>query len=185
MRYFLFFVFSCCVQQTLFAGTSNPCENWPKWLRSVCLRPYQTWTEGDNELYLSGYAWHNRYYYDSDRLPRYNELAYGGGLGKSFYDEKGNWHGLAAIAFLDSHKNLEPAAGYVYLKELHFTENARVGVGYALLATVRPDVFRGIPVVGPLPWMSITYRRFSITGTYVPGSRNIGNVVFALVKWVL
>lgn len=185
MRYFLFFIIFCCAQSTLFADNLNPCERWPKWLRPVCLRPYQTWTQGDNELYLSGYAWHNRHYYDSDRLPRYNELAYGGGIGKSFYDEKGNWHGLAAIAFLDSHKNVEPAAGYVYLKEFHFNENARIGVGYALLATVRPDVFRGIPVVGPLPWMSITYRRFSITGTYIPGSRNIGNVVYALIKWVL
>ena len=43
--------------------------------------------------------------------------------GKGFYDEDGDWHGLSAIAFLDSHKNLEPAAGYAFLKILPLNEN--------------------------------------------------------------
>ena len=185
MNYFRIFVLLSSLQQVAFAGASNPCEKWPSWLKYICLRPYQTWTQGDNELYLSGYAWHNRYYYDKERLRHYNELAYGGGLGKSFYDEKGNWHGLFAIAFLDSHKNVEPTAGYAYLKVLHFTENARVGLGYALLVTQRRDMYNGIPFPGALPWMSLSYRRFSVSGTYIPGSKNVGNVLFALVKWVL
>lgn len=185
MNYFRIIVLLSSLQQTVFAAVSDPCEKWPSWLKSICMRPYQTWTQGDNELYLSGYAWHNRHYYDSDRLSRYNELAWGGGLGKSFYDEKGNWHGLFAIAFLDSHKNVEPTAGYAYLKVFNFTENARVGLGYTVLVTQRSDIMNGIPFPGALPWMSLSYRRFSISGTYIPGSRNIGNVFFVLAKWVL
>jgi palmitoyl transferase len=177
--------FLCCLQQVVFAEGSHPCEGWPAWLKPICMRPYQTWTQGNNELYVSGYAWHNRNYYDRDRIPKYNEAALGGGLGKSFYDENGNWHGLYAIGFLDSHKHIEPTAGYAFLKMLHMTENARIGLGYTVLVTQRPDIFNGIPFPGALPWMSISYRRFSISGTYIPGSKNVGNVLFVLAKWVL
>ncbi len=176
--------FLCCLQQVAFADGSRPCESWPAWLKPICMRPYQTWTQGDNELYVSGYAWHNRYYYDRERAREYNEAAWGGGLGKSFYDENGNWHGLYAIGFLDSHKNVEPTAGYAFLKMLHMTENARIGLGYTVLVTQRPDIFHGIPFPGALPWMSISYRRYSISGTYIPGSKNVGNVLFVLAKWV-
>lgn len=175
----------CCFHQIAFAHDKMPCESWLAWLKPVCQRPYETWTKGDNELYVSGYAWHNRYYYDRERAKTYNEHAYGGGLGKSYFDEKGNWHGLYAIAFLDSHKYLEPAVGYAYLKMLHLNENARVGVGYTVLITQRPDILNGIPFPGALPWMSINYRRFSVSGTYIPGSKNVGNVLFLLAKWVL
>lgn len=185
MNYFRILVLLTSLQQVAFAGGNSPCEKWPSWLKYICLRPYQTWTQGDNELYLSGYAWHNRYYYDKERSSQYNELASGGGLGKSFYDEKGNWHGLFAIAFLDSHKNVEPTAGYAYLKVLHLSKDARVGLGYAILVTQRPDMYKGIPFAGALPWTSLSYRRFSISATYIPGSKNVGNVLFALVKWIL
>jgi palmitoyl transferase len=175
----------CFIQHLAYADGSKPCEGWPSWLKPICMRPYQTWTQGDNELYLSGYAWHNRNYYDKDRLHRYNEKAFGGGLGKSFYDERGNWHGLFAIAFQDSHRYLEPAVGYAYLKVLHFTENFRAGLGYSLLVTQRPDICKGIPFPGALPWASISYRRVSISATYIPGSRNVGNVLYAVAKWVI
>lgn len=179
----------CCLHNVSFADTlaesGGPCDKWPSFLKPVCLRPYQTWTQGDNELYLSGYAWHNRHYYDRSRIQNYNEKAFGGGLGKSFYDENGNWHGLFAFAFQDSHKYLEPAAGYAYLKVLHLTDNARVGLGYTVGFTQRPDIFNGIPIVGALPWVSVSYRHLSISGTYIPGSKNVGNVLYVLAKWVI
>ncbi len=36
----------------------------------------------------------------------------GGGFGLSRWDEKGNWHGLYAMAFKDSWNKWEPIAGY-------------------------------------------------------------------------
>ena len=169
----------------VFAGEQVACGNWPSWARKICLRPYQTWTQGKNELYGTGYAWHNRYYYARDRLDRYNELAWGGGLGKSFYDEDGDWHGLFGMAFLDSHKYLEPMFGYAFLKMFHFSENARIGLGYGAFLTQRPDIFKGVPFPGALPWASLSYRRFTLSAAYVPGHKNVGNVLFLLVKWVL
>lgn len=172
-------------QNLSFAEQTVACENWPSLLKPICLRPYQTWTQGKNELYISGYAWHNRYYYDHSRLNRYNENAWGGGIGKSFYDENGNWHGLYAIDFLDSHKYPEPVIGYAFLKMFHLTENARIGAGYSVLVTQRPDILNGIPFPGVVPWMSISYRRVSLSASYIPGSRNVGNVLYGVFKWIL
>ncbi len=184
MKYFRVLFLLYAMQPVAFAKASKPCEHWHSFIKSICLRPYQTWTKGSNELYLSGYAWHNPHFYDKERLALYNERSYGGGLGKSFYDEDGDWHGLYAIAFLDSHKNIQPTAGYAFLKMLHLTEDARIGAGYSVLITQRPDIFHGVPFPGALPWMSLNYRRISLSATYIPGSRNAGNVLFVLAKWL-
>ena len=168
---------------TTAAEANNPCENMRSWPKRACQRLHQIWTQGETELYVTGYAWHNRYIYDPERVGSYNELAWGGGIGKGFYDEKGNYHGLAAIAFLDSHKNIEPAAGYVYTKIFALSEHTRFGAGYALLVTQRSDIFDGIPFPGLLPWLTFTYRKASVSATYIPGSQNVGNVLFLTTKW--
>lgn len=154
----------------------------PNWFKSSCQRLNQIMTEGKTELYIPAYAWHNRYTYSSEKINSYNENPWGGGLGKSFYDEKGNWHGLYAFAFLDSHKNVEPVVGYAYLKTLHFNENTLLGGGIAALITARPDIFHGIPFPGVLPWVSFSYKRLSLAGTYIPGARGAGNVLFLVTK---
>lgn len=156
-----------------------------RWTSSATHRLTQIWTEGQNELYVPTYAWHNRYEYDANKIARYNENPWGGGLGKSFYDEDGDWHGLYAFAFLDSHKNVEPVVGYAFLKERHVNENLRLGAGYGILVTARPDIMHNIPFPGVLPWVSANYRRVSLSATYVPGGHNIGNVLFLITKVVL
>ncbi len=162
---------------------TNACANTPGWLQPACHRLHQIWKQGRTELYLPTYAWHNRYFYSKEKIPRYNELPLGGGLGKSFYDEKGNWHGLYAFAFLDSHKNVEPVVGYAYLKEWHINENTRLGGGYGLLVTARPDILNGIPFPGALPWACFNYKRLSLAATYIPGSHDVGNVLFLITKY--
>jgi palmitoyl transferase len=165
------------------AQNSRVCSSWPSWLKPVCQRLHQVWTEGDNELYLSGYAWHNRYTYSREKIKTYNELAWGGGLGKGLYDEDGDWHGLYAFAFLDSHKNVEPVVGYAFLKVVHLRSNLRLGAGYAALITARPDIFHNIPFPGVLPWVSLNYCHATLSTTYIPGSRGAGNVLFIIGKW--
>ena len=161
-----------------FALKSQNCENWPKWLKASCFRLNQIWTEGNSDIYLSGYAWHNRFTYTSKKTHTYNELAWGGGLGKSLFDEKGNWHSIAVIAFLDSHNNIEPVAGYTYLKISDLSSSFKIGGGYTLLVTARPDLFNGYPFPGILPWVSLFYRRAALSATYIPGSKNSGNVLY-------
>ncbi len=184
-RYTLIILALLCSASISAAEVDSACSHWPSWFKPVCQEVDRIWTKGDNELYISGYAWHNRYTYTKERLDQYNENAWGGGLGKSYYDEKGDWHGLYAIAFLDSHKNVEPIAGYAYLKMAHFTPNLRAGIGVSAFITQRPDIFNGIPFPGVLPWASINYRRLSISATYIPGAVGAGNVLFLVAKWVL
>ena len=183
--FFLLFFFT----QISSAEESKPRKNWSYWPKHFMHRLHQIWTEGDNELYMTGYAWHNRWTYPPDRIGTYNELAWGGGLGKGFYDEDGDWQGLAAFAFLDSHKNIEPAAGYAFVKMHHFNENARIGLGYSILVTERRDINNGYPIAGILPWGLLSYRRLTIAVTYIPGpirtNAPVGNVVFVLAKWTL
>lgn len=167
----------------VFSQDSESCTDWPSWPRAICRRLHQIWTEGNNELYLSGYAWHNRYTYPRNKIHLYNEQAWGGGLGKGLYDEKGNWQGIFAFGFLDSHKNLEPVAGYAFLKVLHLNQNMRIGAGYTILATMRPDIFHGYPFPGVLPWVSINYRSASLSATYIPGAKGAGNVLYVVGKW--
>ncbi len=178
----------CCLFLSIhnaFAQSDETCSGWPSWSKPACQRLHQVWTEGDNELYLTGYAWHNRYTYSREKINTYNEQAWGGGLGKGFVDEKGNWHGLYAFAFLDSHRNVEPIAGYAYMKMAHLSENIRFGGGLSVFLTARPDIFNNIPFPGVLPWISLNYRKASISATYIPGSSGAGNVLFIVTKWTL
>lgn len=169
--------------QNTFAAPAERCTSVPSWAKRACKRLNQIWTEGNTELYLSGYAWHNRHFYTPDRINEYNELALGGGLGKGFYDEDGDWHALSAIAFLDSHKNVEPAAGYAFLKMARLGQHARIGAGYSILVTSRPDILNSVPFPGILPWISFGYDRGTLMATYIPGAKGAGNVLFIVGKW--
>jgi len=157
----------------------------PSWFKRAAMRLKQVWTEGNSEIYGSGYAWHNRYLYSREKINSYNETAWGGGFGKGFYDEKGNWHALSAIAFLDSHNNIEPAVGYAYLKTAQLGANSRLGLGYSVLLTARPDINHNIPFPGLLPWATYTYKQASLLATYIPGAQHAGNVLFIMGKWTL
>lgn len=160
----------------------NHCERWLSVFQPVCQRLHQIWNEGNNELYLSGYAWHNRYTYTREKINSYNELAWGGGLGKGLFDEKGNWHGLYAIAFSDSHKNIEPALGYSYLFVAHLNQDFKAGIGYSVLLTARADINNFLPFPGALPWASVFYKKISVAATYIPGFNKNGNVLYVLGK---
>ncbi|MCA0402417.1 MAG: lipid IV(A) palmitoyltransferase PagP [Proteobacteria bacterium] len=165
-----------------FADSSN-CGNWLSWLQPICTRVTQIWTEGNNEAYFSGYAWHNRFTYSKAKIKSYNELAWGGGLGKGFYDEDGDWHGLYVLAFLDSHKKVEPSVGYAFQKIAHISDNLRLGLGYTFIVTSRSDILNNIPFPGVLPWISLNYEKVTLGATYIPGAKGAGNVLYILGKW--
>jgi palmitoyl transferase len=173
-----------CISLNAFsAEDSQTCSSWLSFFRPICQRLHQVWTEGDTELYISGYAWHNRYIYTPEKIKRYNENAWGGGLGKGFFDEKGNWHGLYAIGFLDSHSHVEPAVGYAYLKVLTIYKDLKAGLGYSVLVTSRVDINHNIPFPGALPWASIFFKKVAISAAYIPGNSKNGNVLYVVAKY--
>lgn len=173
----------CYSLNAMSANDPNNCSHWLSLFKPLCMRLHQVWDEGYNELYLSGYAWHNRYIYSAEKIRSYNETAWGGGLGKGFFDEKGNWHGLYAFAFLDSHSQLEPVAGYAYLKVATINEDIKAGLGYSVLITSRADINNRIPFPGAVPWASLFIGKVTLAATYIPGNSNNGNVLYLLAKY--
>jgi palmitoyl transferase len=156
----------------------------PAWALSARHRAQQIWTEGGTDLYLSGYTWHNRASYSSEKIRRYNERAWGGGLGKSIYDEDGDWQGLYALGFLDSHSRLQMMAGYGFQKIWRASEDTRLGLGYTVFLTSRSNVLGGLPVPGILPLASLGFKNANLYAAYVPPYRKgSGNVLFLFTKW--
>lgn len=160
---------------------AEPEQGWlDRWSSNVS----QTWHEGYNELYVPAYTWHNRYVYDRVKIDGYNEQPWGLGLGKGRIDEKGNWHALYAMAFLDSHKDIEPFAGYAWQAMWYPAADWRVGAGFTVGVTARQD-YRYIPFPAVLPLASVEYKRLALQATYVPGSGGAGNVLFTWLRWQL
>ena len=81
------------------------------WSQQTWEEAKYVWRNGGYDMYVPLYAWHNRLAYDDEHIAKYNENAFGFGLGKSVYDEAGNWYGLYAFAFKDSNYELETVAG--------------------------------------------------------------------------
>ncbi|MFT4058187.1 MAG: lipid IV(A) palmitoyltransferase PagP [Legionella sp.] len=181
MRNIIVCLLMLCSYNAFTAPKHQDCNKyWLPIFRPLCERLHRSWEEGKTDLYISGYAWHNRFTYSREWLhtKKYNELAWGGGLGKSMFDERGNWHGIYAFAFLDSHKNVEPVIGYARLFVTLFTSNIKAGVGYSFLITARPDIMHNIPFPGAVPWAGIFINNISLKAAYIPGSSSNGNVLY-------
>lgn len=144
----------------------------------------QTWQSPDVELYVPINTWHNRNYYTSEDIDDFNERPWGLGAGKYRYDEDGDWHGIYAMAFLDSNSEFEPIVGYGFQKVWRASENVRLGLGYTLGVTIRQD-FDYVPMPLLLPLFSVKYKQVAMQSTYVPGGQGHGNILFSWLRWEL
>jgi len=144
----------------------------------------ETWNSSDYELYVPVSTWHNRQFYDKEKIDGYNEQPWGLGIGKYRYDADGDWHGIYAMVFADSHNEMEPVAGYAFQKMWHANNDFRLGAGYTIGATLREDYhYLPIPVIAPVA--SIEYKQFAVQSTYIVGGQGNGNILFTWLKWQL
>ena len=143
-----------------------------------------TWNEGNTELYVPFLAYHLRFAYDDDFLEKSNEFPAGIGLGRGRFNANGNWESIYAMGFLDSRSNPTYMAGYAWAPTWNIgNSDVKVGVGVTGFLMSRQNYFNGIPFPGILPIASIGYKQLTVQATYVPGSRNYGNVIFMWGKW--
>lgn len=140
------------------------------------------WKCGSMDVYLPFYAWHNRLFYDQHHIKKYNEEAWGFGLGRSIWDGR-EWHGVYAMAFKDSNFYLETIAGYAYMYNWSIggSDNWRIGAGYTIGLTQRHE-YKYIPVPIPLPIAGVSYKNLALQAAYVPGIKNDGNVLFTWLR---
>jgi len=182
---------SCCIFPTYIIAISNSANH----IDTRSSKPFslgerftyninKIWNSYHYEIYLPFLIWHNRLTYDNKKISGYNETPWGLGIGKCHFDQNSNWHSIYAMAFADSHNKVQPIVGYGFQKiwrPSNFDE-FRLGAGFTLSITARNEYwYLAIPL--PLPIASIEYKQLSIQATYVPGTYNNGNVLFAWLRW--
>ncbi|MFM2435193.1 MAG: hypothetical protein RL063_1174 [Pseudomonadota bacterium] len=177
---------TCLLIIFLLSLSTNACaespENPSTWIK-VKDSLSATWESQHYELYIPVNTWHNRRYYSAEKIASYNEQPWGLGIGKYRIDEDGDWHGVYAMAFLDSHSKMEPIAGYGYQKIWRPTDDLRLGLGYTAGVTLREDsnYLLPIPVVAPL--FSLGYKEIALQSTYIIGGEGHGNILFTWLRW--
>ncbi len=159
-----------------------PASRWDAASQSVSETLRQVWHSDQYELYVPLNIWHNRSFYTPQKIASYNENPWGAGIGKYRYDADGDWHALYAMAFLESHDEVEPIAGYAFQKIWRPGAGLRLGAGFTAGFTMRQD-YRYLPIPVLLPLASIEYGRFSLQATYIPGGQGNGNVLFTWLRW--
>jgi lipid IVA palmitoyltransferase len=142
------------------------------------------WRSDQADLYLPLNIWHNRAFYSSAKIASYNEQPWGLGFGRHRYDAAGNWHALYAMAFLESHNDVEPVAGYAFQKIWRPTAGLRLGAGFTAGVTLRA-ASHYVPIPVLLPLASVESGRLALQFTYIPGGNGKGNVLFTWLRWQL
>ena len=126
------------------------------------------WRHGDWDLYISGYAYHLPGYYTAARRAKLNANEWGGGLGRSIDDRKGNRHQVFFLAAQDSHYKPQYFAGYSWLHPFFPDSPAQLDFGISAFLFSRVDVADGVPLPGLLPFLSVGTKRVQLIVLYVP-----------------
>jgi hypothetical protein len=158
-------------------------EEQPGWFERAKNELAQTYREGTPELYVPLYTWHLPFAYTREKINGYQNIPLGLGYGHGRYDEKGNWHGVYALGFQDSHFKPEWMLGYGWKTFWPLTGESKFGLGFTAGLTARTDYGHYAPVPYILPVASVDYGKISWEASYVPGGAGFGNVVFFNAKW--
>jgi palmitoyl transferase len=153
-----------------------------------CSRLVDTWKRGKNEIIVSGYAWHTPWTWTAEKRAEENELAWGGGYGRTVEEPNGNTHTVFGLAFLDSHKNWEYQIGYGWSTFWGPRDGIQPGLGWTAMIVQRPDIAKGIPFPAVLPLFSLRYGQATLVSTYIPnlgGGINNGSVLYVFGRIVL
>jgi len=153
----------------------------------ACTKIGAAWDHGDNELIVTGYAYHLRSTYTAEKLRELNEHAWGGGWGRTITDPDGDTHTLFAFAFHESHNKVQYNVGYLYSTYWGAQDGLQAGLGIAPFIVQRPDIASGIPIPVILPIASLKYRRATLMFTYIPtvnNGINNGSVAFVFGRYM-
>ena len=162
------------------------CEDLWSFVGRACAKSVAAWDRGGNELIVTGYAHHLRSTYTEEKLRELNERAWGGGWARTITDPDGDTHSIFAFGFHESHRKVQWNVGYMYNTWWGPQDGLRAGVGVAAFIVQRPDIANGIPIPAVLPLASVAYKRFTLTGTFIPtvnGGINNGSVLFVFGRY--
>lgn len=145
--------------------------------------------DGDWDVMVSGYALHSRSTYAKKRISKLNEKAWGGGIGKTLRNERGNDESIYLSAIRDSNKNIQWSAGYAYQWIFPVAHSGiEAGAGLTAVMIRRDDWFNQFPFPAVLPVFSIGTQKIKLTSIYVPHvstRKGKGDVFLFYVKFTL
>ena len=104
------------------------------------------------------------------------------GMGRGYYDESGDWHGVFVMGFQDSHSKPQYQIGYGYKTYWPLFDEIKFGLGYTAFLGFRSDYNHYLPFPIVLPIFSFEYKKIALDTTYVPGGDGFGNVLFTWAK---
>ncbi|MBY0415256.1 MAG: hypothetical protein K2Q18_13885 [Bdellovibrionales bacterium] len=162
---------------------TNLIERWWKATKNNFSFIHET---GKNDLYLMGYAYHDRNTYTKEKLSELNEGAFGLGYGRSVLNESGNSEMLYLMAHLDSHKDVQINAGYAWLKNFKIYREIKFGLGYSAFLVSRSDFAGRFPLPFALPMVTCDFGKVTVNGILIPklnNGINNGNVFFIFAKF--
>jgi palmitoyl transferase len=157
------------------------CSDLWSFVGRSCSKAAAAWDHGENELVLTGYAYHLRSTYTEEKLRELNEKAYGGGWARTIEDSDGDTHSLFIFGFHESHHKIQWNAGYYYSTYWGPQDGLRGGLGVATFFVQRPDIASGVPIPAILPMAALKYKKATLMATFIPtvnGGINNGSVLF-------
>lgn len=143
------------------------------------------------DVYMSGYAYHDRETYTPKQIAKMNENTWGGGLGRTWRTERGNDESVYMVGIRDSHNRPQWMAGYAYQWMFPVVpKKLEVGAGLTGLLIRRHGWFNGNPFPAVLPVASIGTRNAQLVATYVPSVsssklKGKGNIVLVMLRMAL
>jgi palmitoyl transferase len=169
---------ACVLTALLLCGVAQADDTW--W-HSTKERLERVAEQPGWDLYLSGYAYHSRSTYSSQRVQALNERAWGGGIGRTMRNEQGDDESLYLIGFRDSKSQPHWMLGYAYQWTRPLGDAGLEGsLGFTAALMRRRDWGDGWPVPVVLPVASLGTARAKLVMTFVPRlstSKGRGNVL--------
>lgn len=163
-----------------------PASAWLRGPRNYLSRTVDRIAQAANhgawEGYLPLHTHHLRFAYTQAKIDSYNENPLGLGFGRGVFDERGDWHGVYAMGFQDSHGKPEYQIGYGYKTYWPLYDEVKFGLGYTAFIGFRSDYHHYLPFPMVLPIFSLEYKKIALDTTYVPGGDGFGNVLFTWAK---
>ena len=160
-------------------------ESDEHWYQTMSKHVADTWTEGNFELYLPLKTYHLPFAYTNEQRENFTENPLGLGIGKGHFNSNGNYEGVAAMIFQDSHAKPEYVVGYYWIPTWDFKYDIKMGAGMMGFVSARSDFGHYIPFPGVLPVGIVSYKKLSLQATFIPEIKHVvsGNVIFVVAKW--
>jgi palmitoyl transferase len=164
------------------------CADTWEWVNSACRKIVDTYRNGGNDLFISGYSWHTPWTWTAEKRAEENEYAWGGGWGRTVEKENGDTDSLFFTVFSDSHRKPEYNLGYAWNTYWGPRSGVQAGLGWTAFIMARSDIANGWPIPVALPLASVRYDRVTVYTTYIPnfgGGIYHGSVLYVFGKVAL